>query len=517
MASVTGIVDRLPQLQDPRCYPGATSPVELVQTHISVVALTGDRAFKFKKALRLPFLDTLALERREHFCREELRLNRRLCADVYLDVLALVETPDGLRLLPAPHDRAVDFAVAMRRLPQARMLDQLLPDGVDAAAIEALARRLAGFHAAAERGPQVDQLGAPERLRQLALDNFTELAALPDHGLHAPLLAGLERATRADFAALLPPLQRRAAAGRIVDGHGDLHARNICMQSPPAIYDCIEFEPAFRCSDVATEVAFLTMDLRYRRAPALAAAFTAAYAAAAGDAELPSLLPGLIRYRAMVRAKVATLTSRERELPAADRSGAHESAVRHLQLAAATAVEARRRWLVVCGPPASGKSALSAALAELGGWPHLNTDVVRKQLAGVPATARLDASHYSEAASDRTYAELLRRAAASPSPVVLLDGNFATPARRAAAAAAARQHGAEPLFVHVGIAPAIALERLRRRADDSHAVSDAGVAQFAQLQARFEAPQPHEGAVVEVDGDQPLADLIDDLLARMLA
>src|SRR5262249_23356026 len=217
------------------------------------------------------------------------------------------------------------------------------------------------FHAAADRGAEVRAAGDPDRLAALAAANFTELAAL-----HVPLeprlLRALECASAAAFARIAPVLRARAARGCVVDGHGDLHARNICMTDPVAIYDCIEFAAAFRCGDVATEVAFLAMDLRYRGAPALADAFVAAYAAASRDGELPDLLPTLCCYRAMVRTKVAALAAAEPELPAADRAGAGASAVDHAQLAAATLLDDRARWLALCGPPGSGKSTLAAQL-----------------------------------------------------------------------------------------------------------------------------------------------------------
>ena len=143
------------------------------------------------------------------------------------------------------------------------------------------------------------------------------------HGLPRSLLRALGAASADDFACLQPLLRERARTGHVVDGHGDLHARNVCMTAPPTVYDCIEFTPAFRIGDVATEIAFLVMDLRYRRARSLADTFVAAYVAARGDAELPALLPILCGYRAMVRAKVGAFPAAEPELAPAEIGRAH--------------------------------------------------------------------------------------------------------------------------------------------------------------------------------------------------
>jgi len=515
---VNGVVDLLAELQDPACYPDRPHAVEIVQTHISVVCLTDTRAYKLKKAVHLPFLDCREVVRRLHYCHEEVRLNRRLCHDVYLGVLVLVRTSQGLRFVPEPATGMLEPTVVMRRLPAELMLDKLLEGhGVEPARIEELARQVARFHAAAERGGEVARHGSPERLHELACANFTEIAGLPATGLPRALVLALERATHADFARILPVLERRAAAGHVVDGHGDLHTRNVCMTIPPTIYDCIEFEPAFRCGDVATEVAFLVMDLRYRGALELARTFLSAYVTASGDRELAQLMPALVCYRAVVRAKVAAITSSALELTAKDRQGARGSAVRHLRLAAiATLEQGPRQWWITCGPPASGKTTLCDLLAAGSGWDHISTDTVRKELAGIPKTRHADAAFYTREFSDRTYAEVLRRAGTSSAPVVLVDGNFPTAKRRAAAVAAARACGAVPLLLHCDVPRAVAEERIVRRSSDPDSVSDAGLAELHRLLAAFEPPAEHEAKLCRVLGSGSPEDMLDGALAQAL-
>ncbi len=517
-------------LADPACYPNRPGSVEIVQTHISIVSIAGELVYKFKKPVRLPFLDFSTIELRRHYCREEVRLNRRLCPDVYLGTTALARTADGPRLgTPGADDvtNTIDTAVVMRRLPADRMLDQLLVEGaVSAVEIAALARMVARFHAEAARGAAVRAAGAPERLLQSARENFTEIAALAVHGMSSELLRVMQQLTDDDFAWLLPVLHERADADRVIDGHGDLHTRNVCMTEPPAIYDCIEFSAVFRCGDVATDIAFLDMDLRYRGAPELATAFVDAYVAHSGDKDVLGLLPPLSRYRAMVRAKVAAMTASEAEIDCADRDGARSSAARHLQLAAASALESKLRrkqtplWLLLCGPPGSGKSSLAARLRYGTNWPCLATDAIRKELAGKALNERLNASHYSAAFSERTYAELLRRAAAALRggvPVVVLDGNFPTPDHRCTAAAAARAAGAEFVCLYVDVDEETGRTRVTTRAEDPHRISDAGPAQYDELRARFVAPSAAEHiAVHRLDATGALADVAAIGFARLL-
>lgn len=511
----------LHELQSPACYPDAPATVQILQTHLSVVCLAGDLVYKLKKAVHLPFVDFSTLAVRRATCREEVRLNRRLCPDTYLGCASLRRRSGALRFAATGDDEGeddLDVAVVMRRLPAERMLDVLVRErAVGADEIEGLARHVAAFHARADRGPTVLAAGDPARLAGFAAANFRELRTIVDHGLPVALLDKLEAATTRRFSALLAVLRARAARGLVVDGHGDLHARNVCMTVPPTVYDCIEFEPAFRCGDVATDNAFLAMDLRYRGAPNLAAAYTRAYVAASGDLQQPTVLPDLVAYRAMVRAKVAAFAAAQPELDAVDRAAARQSALRHLMLAAAVLAEtAGPAWLVVCGPPASGKSRLCTTLAEVAQWPRIATDIVRKELAGIRPTERGPASIYTPDFTRRTYEAVRTRARTATvegARVVTLDGNFPVPELRAAAAEAARDAGAGILIVHVDVAADVAARRAEARARDPSSVSDAGPEQLKALRERFVAPTSAEGSpMIRVDGGGH----VDDAVARVL-
>ncbi|MFN7590824.1 MAG: AAA family ATPase [Planctomycetota bacterium] len=514
-------------LADPACYPHAPRTVRLVQTHLSIVCLVDQLVYKLKKAVTLPFVDFAPLAARRQACRDEVRLNRRACPDVYLGTASLRQSADGgLRFAALGDDEGpddVDVAVVMRRLPQERMLDELLrAHAVTGDEITALAAHVAAFHARCEVLPPAAGEQLVDDLLGFATANFTELAAIADHGQPPPLLSALRLAHERAFAALAPQLRARAQRGLCIDGHGDLHARNVCMTVPPALYDCIEFEPRFRRGDQALDVAFLLMDLRYRGAAALAASFVREYANARGDAELPALLPTLCAYRAMVRAKVALFAARETELPAADRDGARQSARRHLELAAALQLEALGpRWLVLCGPPASGKSQLAGSLVEIAGWRALATDVVRKELAGLAPTERARTEHYTPEFSQHTYDELLARAAAATrdgAEIVLLDGNFPTPTHRAAAEAAASACGARVVFVHVDVDRTTAIARAKARAQDPARVSDADAAVAAARHDAFVRPIAAEGHVlVGIDGTAARPQALAAMFAGVLA
>lgn len=516
---------RIDQLRDPSLFPGGVTTVEIVQTHLSVVCLAGDFAYKFKKAIRLPFADFSTLEKRQYFCGEELRLNRRLCPEVYLDVLPLRRDRDGSLHLGAGEGEVIDYALSMRRLPADRMLDVLLEENaVTIADIEGIARRIVRFHAEAHRGEAVLASGDPEKLRAFALANFEEtlLNAGPDRVFPSILHGALANRTPRDFERYLPLMRKRAAAGFVVDGHGDLHARNICLSDPVAIYDCIEFNPAFRCGDIATEHAFLIMDLRFRGHAELAAAYLEAVMAENGDEGMREILPMLVRYRAMVRAKVSAIAAGESELSGAVREESAGTARQYLRLAVVSAIEEDGPWwLIFCGLPASGKSSIAESLvkASRGAWPVFSSDRIRKELAGISPTETLPGKFYEAAFSRRTYEEVRTRAAAATngSRVVILDANFRGREERTLALAAAKAAGARFAILHIETDEAIVIERLACRADNPACESDADRAVYEELKSAFEVPGADEAdLLLPVSGNVPAGEAAHAILAGLL-
>ncbi len=510
--------EQIALLRDPALYPEHPEVVEILQTHLSVVVLGGASAYKFKKSIRLPFADFSEPERRRWFCEEEVRLNRRLCPEIYEGVVGVRRDPTG-RLRFGGEGELVDWAVKMRRMPGERMMDIRLAEGsVTESEIAAVARRVLEFHRRADRGREVAAAGDPVKLRSFALANFSETRGRFSENLHR----ALEDTTRSEFDRLLPLLQERAAAGCLVDGHGDLHARNICLLDPPAIYDCIEFNPSLRCGDTALEHAFLVMDLRFRGHPDLAGAYLRIVLAESGDSTMASVVPLFACYRAMVRAKISSITAGEGEFSPAERLAAAEEAHRYLRLAAAFAIEGKTpRWLLCCGLPASGKSVVAAALAESSGaaWSVLSSDRVRKDLAGVSPLERLAPEFYSAASSEKTYRELLARAVAATTPgaVVVIDGNFRTREQRARFREAARSHGVcfDLLFLDPG--ETIALERLRLRADAGQSESDAGPDVYQTLKQEFELPESDEADhFLHLSGVGGVGEIVDAVFAQWL-
>lgn len=287
----------------PEAYPHRPRRVRLVETHISYVFLAGPYAYKVKKPVDFGFLDYSTLEKRRHFCEEEVRLNRELCPDTHLGVVPITRTADGFAV--GGDGEAVEYAVLMRRLPEARMLDRLVRRGrVDPEVLVRLARRVAAFHAGSARGPEIDRFGGLETVRFNWEENFAQTAPYVDRTVPRRWYEGIRRYVEGFLRDSAELFRKRVAEGRIRDCHGDLRAESICVEDGICIFDRIEFNARFRYGDVASEVAFLAMDLDALGRPDLGYVFAEAYIAASGDRELRRLLPFYQCYRAYVRGKV---------------------------------------------------------------------------------------------------------------------------------------------------------------------------------------------------------------------
>jgi uncharacterized protein len=472
----------------------APAPVELRETHISRVLLIGDRAYKLKKPVRLPFLDYGSLERRHELCREEVRLNRRLAPDVYRGVRALVRTPRGLRVMPEGAADAVEYVVEMRRYDESSTLARRLAAGTAGEAeVRAVGRRLAAFHARAAR-PESPELAIPA-LEGMLAENFATLRGLD---ADAALVDDHARLAEAVLAGRREELLRRAHAGLVRDGHGDLRAEHVVLERGIEIVDCVEFDPALRQIDVGLDLAFLVMDLR-RDDEHLAAVLLSSYREAGGDPGDDTLVDFFAAQRAFIRAKVALV--RAGQVSGADAHRRRTDADALLKLARRLSWRVRLgRCAVICGVAASGKSTLAAALAERTGASVIASDVVRKTLVGVAPTERAPAGTYDRVTSRRTYEALgsLARARLAEEQDVIVDATFRLRADREAFALSLGA-AATLVWIECRAPVGVLAERASARARHPGTVSDAGADVAVGQLGEWEALEDLARIVVHTD------------------
>lgn len=432
------------------------------ETHIGVVFLVGDRAYKLKKPVRTAFLDFSTREQRLDACRREVELNRRLAPDVYLGV-ADVTAADG---------EPCDHLVVMRRMPEDRRLATLLAGSGAAPAepVRQLARMVAGFHAGAQRSAEITAEGGRDALHARWTDNFRELRQVSDTILDEELVDEIESRAVRFLAGREPLFAARQRAGRVVDGHGDLLTGDIfCLEDGPRVLDCLEFDDRLRYVDGLDDAAFLAMDLEFRGAAELAVRFLDWYAEFAGDPAPSALRHHYVAYRALVRAKVACLRSAQGGEPGDEARRYAEITARHLRAGEV-------RLVLVGGAPGTGKSTVSDALADRLGMVALSSDRLRKELHGLApqqsGRAEYRTGMYSPTATERTYTVLLQRAAdcLAQGESVVLDASWTRAAHRGAAAELAQRAHAGLVELRCTAPPEVVAERLRER---TGSVSDA--------------------------------------------
>lgn len=516
-------------LLEPEAYPEEERPreVRLVETHISWLFLTGRFVYKVKKPVNFGFLDFTALEGRRHFCHEEVRLNRRLSPDVYLGVVEVVRRGGRYALYGA--GEVVDYAVRMRQLPGDRWLSVLLERGqAGEAEVRRVARRIARFHRSAETGPEVTRTGALETVRFNAEENFRQTEPYIGRTLDRPLYERVRAYTRAFLEVREPLFRRREREGRIRDGHGDLHAAQINLEDGIAIIDCIEFNTRFRYGDVAADLAFLAMDLDRHGRPDLERVLVEEWVRETGDRGALEVLPYYKCYRAYVRGKVESFRLDEPGLPEAERTAAGERARRYFALAGEYARLRGPALLLTAGLMGTGKSTLARGLAEALGARLLSSDVVRKELAGIPPEEHRyepwGEGIYSPSFTERTYRELHGRARAllRRGEVVVVDASYRARAWREEARRVAEEVGAPFWVVETACPEGEVLRRLAGRLAGAPTASDGRPELLSAQRAHFEPlEEVPVASLLRVDTSGPpeasLASALHELYRRWLA
>jgi len=326
-------------LLEPRAYPHKPQKIGLVQTQMSFILLTGEYVYKIKKPVNLGYLDYTTLEKRHFFCQQELELNRRLCPDAYLAVVPITMSLRGAKrrsnlLRIEGQGKAIEYAVKMKQLPQDRMMDVLLPRGqVTPEMVARVAEKLVGFHQRAETNQKIAAFGGLDVIRHNCDENFAQTEKYIGTSITAEEYQHIKNYTNNFVDSNAGLFDKRVREGKIRDCHGDLHAAHVCFTGDICIYDCIEFNDRFRYSDVASEVAFLAMDLdRYQQA-GLSRHLVNTYVGLSHDEGLLKLLDFYKCYRAYVRGKVESFKLDDPYIPEEEKAKLLTVAQSYFQLA----------------------------------------------------------------------------------------------------------------------------------------------------------------------------------------
>ncbi len=291
-------------LLKPEAYDEDAGSIDLVQTHISFVFLTKSFVYKVKKAVNFGFLDFTTLEKRRFFCEKELELNRRLCRDMYLEVVP-INKADAIRIKGA--GETVEYAVKMKRMPQNTMLSRLLEENkVDTKLVDRIAKTIADFHAKAEASNQTSEYGSLAIIGTNWKENFEQTEEYVGKTITAEEFTLIRQNVNAFLKNNKVLFKKRVTEGKIRDCHGDIHSDNIFVADQIYIFDAIEFNERFRYCDVAADIAFLAMDLDFKKRTDLSDFLIEKYVAYSSDQELLQLLPFYKCYRAYVRGKVVS-------------------------------------------------------------------------------------------------------------------------------------------------------------------------------------------------------------------
>lgn len=522
ISSAKDQTDKFPieKLLESSAFPHAVKDIQIVETHISYVVLTGEFAYKIKKPVHFDFVDYSTLENRREFCRQELTLNRRYCPDIYLDVVPILESSGHFHVgkpltgggpvseasgdndAPGTADAPVEYAVRMKQFSQESILDHLINEtDFDPGLISQFADSVARFHQA-EPAVSLDDIdGELVKIRDEVNDNFALLEAPLAATSTAQIMAALKQWSVDEFDRLRQPMALRMQEGKFRKCHGDLHLQNIILhQGKLAPFDGIEFNPDLQIVDVFNEVAFPFMDLLEHKRPDFAWRFLSAYLERDGDYRHLDLIRFFAVYRAMVRAKVTWMNCQNQTAaglhsvaPNVDPGGLPDSHPwdRYLVVAHQLTQPAEPKLSITFGFSGSGKS--TRALVEIGrsGGIQIRSDVERQRI----KTEQTSANLYDSQTTDRVYHKLLADAelilAAGYSVVV--DATFLALRHRAEFKKLAHRMGREFEILACDASFNESVARIKNRTDDP---SEATIEVLKQQMDHFDPLTAEEQACV---------------------
>ncbi len=454
-------------------YPHpVTEPIELIQTHVSYVLLTGEVVYKLKKSVNFGFLDFSTLEKREHFCHEELRLNQRGAAELYLGVEPITQTGETFEL--GGTGEPVEYVVKMVQFPQETLLSAMFDqDKLTKQHLEDLARELAAFHLKAPTNDTILSFGEVSQIRQAIDENYEQTVGYIGRSQTQAQFDETRAYTDKLFAEQPELFANRVQNKWIRECHGDVHLRNICFwHDKILLFDCIEFNEPFRFVDVMFDVAYIVMDLDARNRPDLSNLFLNAYVEQTGDWEGLQVLPLYLSRQSYVRAKVTSFLLDDPAIPESVKQEASETASRYYRLAWEYTRQKSGRLTLMSGLSGSGKSTVARQLARQTSAIHLRSDAIRKHLGGVDLDAKGDADLYTSEMTEETYDRLLTLGItlASQGYSVILDAKYDRQALRSPVIAQAVAHQIPLEILYCDAPISVLSDRLQQRQGD---ISDA--------------------------------------------
>jgi len=479
---------------------------ELVETHISWVLLGESVVYKIKKPVDFGFLDYTTVEKRRFYCEKEVELNSRLSKEIYLGVSRVVER-DGELLIDGDGD-VIDYAVKMKRMPQDRMMNVLIENGkIKQSHIVALAKKIADFHLHAETNDYISSFGSVETNKLNTDENFEQTRDAVGEFLTAYQYNSIKDYTNRFYEEQQHLFERRIRDKKIKDCHGDLYSRNICIidESTIFVYDCIEFNERFRYSDVASDVAFLLMDLENYERYDLSGLFLDEYIHFSNDRGIADIVNFYKIYRAYVRGKIAYFQSQK------------EQANLYFDLSFGyLPYYYKPKVIVLGGLTGSGKSTVASFISKKAGFEVLSSDIIRKELAGIDiyesALSDYKGGIYTDEMTERVYKELCDRAynLARDGKNIVLDATFIKEKYRKMVKDRFKRLGIEPFFVFLDVDEKTALEHFRKR-EKENSVSDGRYEIFLKQREELEKP---EYALI-VDGSKGVSEIAGEILERV--
>lgn len=492
------------QMQKPEFYPHPVrEPIQLIQTHCSSVLLAGDYVYKLKKSVNFGFLDFSTLGKRQHFLNEELRLNKAIAPDIYLEVLPITQVRD--RFILDGTGEPVEYVLKMHRFPQENLFINMIEQGkLTETHLEDLGKVVARFHRQTATNDYIRSFGEVEKIKEAVDENYDQTEKYIGIAQTQKQYDETKQFTDNFFSQKKALFKHRQDSDRIRECHGDLHLKNICLwHDKIQLFDRIEFNEPFRFVDVMYDVAFTVMDLDARGRKDFSNIFLNTYLEETGDWQGLQVLPLYLSRQAYVRAKVTSLLLDDPAISEEDKQIARQTAANYYRLAWEYTRTTRGQLILMSGLSGSGKTTVAKQLAKRIGAIHIRSDAVRKHLAGIEISERGGDQLYTPQMSQKTYERLLElgKMLVSEGYSVILDAKYDRHRWRDPAIDYACSNNIPLWIIHCSAPMEVLRDRILQRTKD---ISDATVDLLAQQRATAEPFSELERAyVTTIDTTDP--------------